>query len=78
MEVFILVLCILLIFIFLNRNKVSRYEYPLRIVPGKNKEFINGQEIDFAPPKPHPAFDMYGQPYEDGSMGYNPGVGYTW
>jgi hypothetical protein len=77
MEIIIIVLCILLIFIILNK-KVSRYEYPLHIVPGKNKEFINGQEIDFAPPKAHPAFDMYGQPYEEGEMGYNPGVGYTW
>lgn len=52
--------------------------WPPKIYAGKNKEFVNGQEIDFAPPPAMHAYDMYGEPAREGELGYSAGLGYTW
>lgn len=80
MKILFIVFCILVLFILLNnrKNKFSYYEYPLHIVQGVNKKFINGEEIDFAPPRKLPPYDMYGEPSVEGDLGYDAGLGYTW
>lgn len=52
--------------------------WPPKIYSGKDKEFVDGQEIDFAPEPKLPMYDMYGEPSREGDMGYNAGLGYTW
>lgn len=79
---------VLLVVAFMCKNKKEGYYlqdipngfggWPPKIYQGKNKEFVNGQEIDFAPPHAMPANDMYGEPSREGDLGYSAGLGYTW